>query len=60
MAPYFAAIIPAIGPRITIAFGNGSCRMPTPIASRPKTPYRSRTLSKYRNSLKYQVLEDSK
>ena len=38
VAPYFAAIIPAIGPRITMAIENGSCRMPTPIASRPKPP----------------------
>jgi hypothetical protein len=33
--PYLAAIIPAIGPRITIANEKGSCRIPTPNALRP-------------------------
>jgi hypothetical protein len=35
VVPYFAARIPEIGPRITIANEKGNCRMPTPIASRP-------------------------
>ncbi|MGA9151549.1 MAG: hypothetical protein WBZ36_13310 [Candidatus Nitrosopolaris sp.] len=30
LPPYLAAIMPAIGPRITIANEKGSCRIPTP------------------------------
>jgi hypothetical protein len=38
VTPYLAAIMPAIGPRITIANEKGSCQIPTPNALRPNLP----------------------
>ena len=34
VAPYFAAIIPEAGPRITMVIEQGSCKMPTPYVTR--------------------------